>query len=169
MTHRTTVLAFLGLCTILISSTAWSGRIVYPWNATTAIVKAGENFTVFYHADKGESVESVELRGPYNSVILPSVDAKTGHWIYDEASRKTYNTRLSVRVPSTTPEERYDLVLHTSVGEALSRSAVKVIRTYRRDYTVFHISDTHICEESNRAPDGISAKMRRLSAPTAQR
>jgi len=76
-------------------STAWAGKVVYPWRATTAIVKAGETFEVWYVASSGQTVNSVELKGPYNTV-LASRSVATGTWKYDHESGKTYNQKITV-------------------------------------------------------------------------
>jgi len=64
MTFRDTIIYFIFLLMIGLSTGAWCGQIIYPWNATTAIVKAGENFTIWYDADIDEAIESIALRGP---------------------------------------------------------------------------------------------------------
>lgn len=123
------------------------GRIIYPWNAATAIVKAGDDFTVWFVADAAQKVTSAQLRGPYNSVSIPSVEIQTGSWVYDKISGNTYNTRVTVPVPANAPADRYDLMLNTSAGQVISRSAVKVIAEYKKKYKVFHISDSHIGQQ----------------------
>ena len=130
----------------MIRSAGFRGKIIYPWNATTAIVKAGEKFTVWFDAHAGQNVTNAVLRGPYNSVFIPKVTEQTGSWVYDEVSGNTYNTRITVPVPAGTPEERYDLVLNTSAGQVISQSSVKVVKKYKKDYTIFHISDTHMAQ-----------------------
>ena len=37
-------------------NTGFGANIVYPWKATTAIVKVGESFTIWYHADSKEKI-----------------------------------------------------------------------------------------------------------------
>jgi len=145
-------------------SVGFCAQIVYPWNATCAIVKAGDSFVVCFDGDAGQTVSSVTLRGPYNRVVITKVTCESGAWTYDAVTGAGYNTRISVSVPSTTPEERYDLILNTSTGKELSLSAVKVVKALRTDYTLFHISDTHICDESLRPSDGAPARLRLLSA-----
>lgn len=136
------------VCLVLVVSriTGECGQIVYPWNATTAIVKAGDSFDVWFDADDHQTVASVVLRGPYNTVLIPEIARQTGAWTYDSVSGNTYDTRITVSVPSDAPAERYDLVLHTSDGEEVSRRAVKVVREYPAEYTIFHLSDTHMCQ-----------------------
>jgi len=163
-TYRKAKIILIFLLLVSLSNRGWCGKIIYPWNATTAIVKAGEVFTVWFDAEEGENIESILLRGPYNSVSIPSDVQETGSWIYDEESGFSYNTRISVSVPSTTPMERYDLVLNTTSGEQVSQSSVKVIREYQSEYAIFHISDTHICDESYRKEDGVPRRLDWLSA-----
>jgi hypothetical protein len=58
-------LAFLiFLFVIALSITGWCGKIIYPWNATTAIVKAGESFDVWLDTDEGQSVSSMTTQTP---------------------------------------------------------------------------------------------------------
>ena len=139
MRFNKTKSAFIFLLLISFCSPGFGGKIIYPWNATTAIVKTGESFTVWFDADAGQTVTSVVLRGPYNSVPIPSVTSETGSWTYDDVSGAAYDTRISVSIPSAAPAERYDLVLNTSAGQEVSQSAVKVIKEYKTDYTIFHI------------------------------
>ncbi len=123
---------------------AAAGTIVYPWNAVTSIVKAGESFEVWFDAEPGQTVQAAVLRGPYNTVHISPIIAQTGSWTYDPVSENTYNTRLTVTVPPGVPADRYDLVVHTSHGQALSARAVKVIKEYKTTYKIFHISDSHL-------------------------
>ena len=146
------------------SHSGWCSKIVYPWNATTALVKVGENFTIWYHATSKEKIKSIELKGPYNTVLIQSFKTKKGSWIYDEASGATYNRKISVTIPSDAPLERYDLIVRTSKGNEVSLKSVKVIRAYKTEYSIFHISDTHIADESVRAANGVPKRLPYLSA-----
>ncbi len=49
-THITLVIIFL----IFFGGDCFAGKIVYPWRATTSIVKSGENFEVWLNADAGQ-------------------------------------------------------------------------------------------------------------------
>jgi hypothetical protein len=151
-------------CLLVISfcSVGFCGKIIYPWNATTAIVKAGENFTVWFDADAGQTVTSVVLRGPYNSINIPSVTKKTGSWTYDEISGNTYNTQITFSVPANTPEDRYDILLNTTCGQNVSESAVRVVKDFKTNYTIFHISDTHLCQGTN--INGLPERLFKISA-----
>ncbi len=125
-------------------ATSSFGKIIYPFNATTAIVKAGESFEVWFDADPGQIVNSVGLHGPYNTVSTSMGTPVTGSWVYDTVSGNTYDTQVTVTVPSTAPADRYDVILNTSYGQAISRRAVKVIKEYETDYSILHISDSHL-------------------------
>jgi predicted phosphodiesterase len=125
-----------------VSGTGWCAKIAYPWRATTAIVKAGESFDVWFVADIGQTVSSVQLKGPYSTVNVTKSEVN-GSWVYDNISGNTYNKRITVTVPSNTPEDRYDLVLKTSTGDVTSQAAVKVIKQVRSSYYIMHISDVH--------------------------
>lgn len=153
----------LGVFILSFGSSGWCGKIVYPWNAATAIVKAGENFTVWFDADADQLVTSAELKGPYNTVIIPSAACQTGRWQYDDRSMAVYDTRITLSVPAAAPEERYDLVLNTSTGPEVSPKAVKVIKSYKMHYGIFHISDVHLCR-SGEVSDNVPAEMKNFSA-----
>lgn len=127
---------------IFLSATAFCGKIVYPWRATTAIVKSGKSFEVWFDADAGQTVSSAQLKGLYNVVVTP-VKIETGTWIYDVTSQNTYNTKITVKVPKSTPADRYDIVLNTSTGMVKSPAGVKVIKKYKSSYYILHFSDIH--------------------------
>jgi hypothetical protein len=118
------------------------GHIVYPWRATTSIVKSGDSFEVWFDADAGQSIVSARLQARHNVVSTP-ITIHTGRWEYDATSHNTYNTRITVAVPRTAPAERYDIVLRTSSGIVTSPAGVKVIKEYKSSYSILHISDIH--------------------------
>ena len=133
----------IALGIILLSSNClWAGNIINPWRTTTAIVKDGESFEVWFDADRGQTVKAVTLQGPYNTVtVAPKV--ATGSWVYDQTSSNAYNTRINIAVPAGVPADRYDLILHTSSGEVRSPRSVKVVRAFKPDYYILQLSDTH--------------------------
>lgn len=130
---------FLMIC---IHLTVFCGNIVFPWRAATAIVKAGESFEVWFNASEAETINSVILKGPYNT-LSPSAEIKTGRWVYDVTSQNTYNTKITVKVPKSAPADRYDIVLNTSTGMIESPAGVKVISKYKSSYYILHFSDIH--------------------------
>ena len=138
------------------TTVGWGAKIVYPWRATTAIVKSGETFEVWVNADKGETVNSVILQGPYNTLTTKK-NVETGNWIYDKISLNTYNTKITVTVPVSAPADRYDIVLNTSGGQEVSSAAVKVIKEYKTSYYILHFSDIHAFQE------GYNTTLERLS------
>ena len=152
------MIKYVAILFLLISFniTAFCGKIVYPWRAATAIVKSGESFDVWFNADAGQTVSSAQLRGPYNVVATP-VKIKTGTWIYDVISQNTYNTKITVKVPKSTPADRYDIVLNTSFGMVESPAGVKVIKEYKSSYYILHFSDIHAFQ------NGYETTMDRLS------
>lgn len=123
--------------------TAQSARIVRPWRSTTAIVKAGENFEVWFDADADQVISNMELMGPYNTVV-PTFSIETGDWEYDQLSGNRFDTKIVVTVPVGTPADRYDLVLKTSAGDVRSPGGVKVVTEYKEQYYIMHISDGHL-------------------------
>lgn len=124
------------------SATGWCSKIVYPWRASNAIVKAGETFEVWFDADEGQTINEVQLSGPYNAVQT-TINVETGSWVYDEWSGNEYDTKITVTVPADAPEERYDLIVKTSSGDNTSLAAVKVVKKYKDIFYVLHISDAH--------------------------
>lgn len=125
------------------STTAWCGNIVYPWRSTTAIVKSGETFEVWFNADADQSVNSIKLKGPYHTVSVTMSIVK-GNWVYDPLSGNTYNQKITVTVPASAPADRYDLVLNTSAGDVTSFGGVKVVTKYKDEYYIMHTSDGHL-------------------------
>lgn len=125
-----------------------TGQIVYPWRSTTAIVEAGECFDVWFDADAGQTVSSVQLQSAYKTV---SVDKRVacGNWVYDQMSGNEYNTRITVTVPPATPADRYNLLLKTSAGDAVSYGAVKVVADCKAEYYIMHISDGHLYQNGH--------------------
>lgn len=138
-TIRLLVLIFV----IFFSINSWGQKIVYPWRSTTAIVKAGETFEVWFNADAGQTINEISLRGPFNVVSTTIEDTKTDTWIYDNWSENTCNRRITVRVPADSSMDRYDLILKTSTGDEISLAAVKVIKEYKSSYYIMHFSDVH--------------------------
>lgn len=154
------IFSFFNLHSLSASSDTTAGRIIYPYNATTAIVKAGENFDVWFHSNPGQVVNSIILKSPYIKVSIPagSITTTSGNWQYDSVSGNTYNTKVKVSVPLGIPEDRYDLILNTSEGEVISNSAVKVIREYKTHYKIFLIADSHLGHRgSEQVPNKLSA------------
>ena len=137
--NRLLSILFLLLC---FSTIAFSGNIIYPWRATTAIVKSGESFEVWLNADKGQTVSSVQLVGSYNTVDA-TCKIKKGSWEYDITSENTFNTKITVFIPKKCPADRYDIVLLTSSGLVSSPAGVKVIKNYKSSYYILHFSDAH--------------------------
>lgn len=121
---------------------ASAGNIVYPWRSTTAIVKSGQTFEVWFNASTGQTVNSIQLKGPYN-VVKVSMSIANGNWTHDPLSGNTYNRKITVKVPSTAPADRYDLILNTSTGVETSYGGVKVIKDYKSNYYIMHWSDSH--------------------------
>jgi len=153
----------IGLVFMLgLSSTAWCGKIVRPWRATTEIVKAGESFEAWYNADTGQTVNSVELQGPYSTVVPTMATPVTGSWVYDHESGNTYNRKITITVPLGSPADRYDLVLKTSSGNEISVAAVKVIKEYKSNYYIVHMSDAHRWQKESMYP--VETTLRKVSA-----
>ena len=137
----------LSFC-LLLSLVTWCANIVYPWRATTAIVKSGDSFEVWLNADQGQTINSVQLIGPYSTVDA-SFKIKKGSWVYDVTSENTYNINITVKVPANCPADRYDIVLNTSSGFVSSPSGVKVIKNYKSSFYILHFSDAHAFQKGS--------------------
>ncbi len=127
---------------------AHSAKIIRPWRSTTAIVKAGENFEVWFDADADQVISDIELVGPYNTVV-PTFSIESGDWEYDQLSGNRYDTKITVTVPAEAPADRYDLVLKTSSGDVRSPGGVKVVTEYKEQYYIMHMSDGHLYQHGH--------------------
>ncbi|NDP28603.1 MAG: hypothetical protein GZ087_14440 [Flavobacterium sp.] len=125
---------------------SWCQNIVYPWRATTAIAKNAETFEVWFNASNGQTINDIQLRGPYNS-IKTKFSIQSGNWIYDVTSLNTYNTKIKVTVPKAAPADRYDIVINTTTGPETSLAAVKIIKDFKEEYYILHFSDIHAFQE----------------------
>lgn len=124
-------------------NTGWGGQVVYPWRATTAIAKAGRTFEVWFKADPGQEVTAARLESLYKTVAADIRNTSKTTWTYDRQSGETCNRKITVAVPANTPADRYTLVLGTSRGDEKSPGAVKVVKEYKAEYHIMHISDIH--------------------------
>lgn len=131
----------LSLCLSLIS---FSANIVYPWRATTAIVKSGDSFEIWFNADANQTVNSVQFKSEFLTITGTNQNITSGSWVYDPVSGNTYNRKISIKVPETTPTDRYDLILNTTTGQVNSFGGVKVVKEFKTEYYVTHISDGHL-------------------------
>lgn len=124
-------------------STGWAGQIVYPWRATTAIVKPGQTFEVWFKTDPGQDVTAARLESPYKKLATEIKAISKTSWVYDKQSGNTCDRKVTVTVPANAPADRYTLVLITSRGDETSPGAVKVVREFKAEYHIMHISDVH--------------------------
>lgn len=143
-----------------------SANIVYPWRSTTAIVLAGDSFEVWFNADDGQTVAAVQLTGPYHSVNC-SFTITPGDWEYDSLSGNRYNTKIMVNVPADAPADRYDLVLKTTTDDVISYGGVKVLKEYKQDYYIMHMSDGHRAINGVRTPPDNNDRFRPFKPPVS--
>jgi hypothetical protein len=133
---------------VFLASSGLCAKIVYPWSATTAVVVSGSTFEVWFKADAGQKVNSITLKGPYNTADAVIDSTSTATWTYDVWSGNTCNQKIRVKVPANTPADKYDLVLNTSTGTVVSEKSVKVIKAYKSSFYIMHISDAHRWEST---------------------
>jgi hypothetical protein len=129
---------------ISFTSIAFSANIVYPWRATTAIIKSGDSFEIWFNADANQSVNSVQFKSEFLTITGTNQTITSGNWVYDPITGNSYNQKISINVPSNTPTDRYDLILNTSSGNIISQGGVKVVKEFKSEYYVTHISDGHL-------------------------
>ncbi len=137
---RLSILCFC-LCLCLFT---WSANIVYPWRATTAIVKSGDSFEIWFNADANQTVNSIQFKSEFLTIAGANQIITNGSWTFDPVSGNKYNQKISVKLPENTPSDRYDLILNTSTGNVISYGGVKVVKEFKTEYYVTHISDGHL-------------------------
>lgn len=129
---------------ISFSTIAFCGNIVYPWRATTAIVKSGDSFEIWFNADANQTLNLVQFKSEFLTITGADMVITTGSWTFDPVSGNKYNQKISIKVPISTPADRYDLVLNTTKGNVISYGGVKVVKEFKTEYYVTHISDGHL-------------------------
>ena len=131
----------LSLCMSLIT---FAANIVYPWRATTAIVKSGDSFEIWFNADANQTVNTINFKSEFFEISGTDMNVTTGNWVFDPISGNKYNQKISIKVPENTPSDRYDLVINTSLGIVTSYGGVKVVKEFKNEYYITHISDGHL-------------------------
>lgn len=130
------------LYSILLSS--FSANIVYPWRATTAIVKSGDSFEIWFNADANQSVSAIQFKSEFLTIAGTDMTITNGSWTFDPVSGNKYNQKISIKVPVNTPADRYDLILNTNLGNVISHGGVKVVTEFKSEYYLVHYSDPHL-------------------------
>ena len=121
-----------------------AGRIIYPWNACTSLKTAGDSLEIWYAGEAGETIRQVLLQGPYNADTLEIGSVTEGEFVYDAHLDSVYKFNIRCLIPADLPMDLYDVKLITSVGTVTSRSALKVIKSYKGRYQFAHITDAHV-------------------------
>jgi hypothetical protein len=135
---------FLSVLFLSFSFIAFAANIVYPWRATTAIVKSGDSFEIWFNADANQTVNSIQFKSEFLTIAGANQIIINGNWTFDPVSGNKYNQKISVKLPENTPADRYDLILNTSTGNVISYGGVKVVKEFKTEYYVTHISDGHL-------------------------
>jgi len=143
MKRNSSLILCLSLC-LSLSLHTFSANIVYPWRATTAIVKSGDSFEIWFNANVNQTVNSVQFKSEFLTITGENQNVTNGNWTYDPVSGNTYNQKISIKVPVNTPADRYDLLLNTSSGLITSYGGVKVVKEFKNEYYVTQVSDGHI-------------------------
>ena len=142
---RRAMLVALVLCALCLPVAA--ATIVHPGRAAPAIVQAGDAFVLLLKIAPGEKVVGVALTGPHNSVAATIDDSVAGEYVYDATAKASCNLRAGASVPADCPEELYDLTVRTDKREAVAARAVKVVKAFRKRYTLVHVTDAHITKD----------------------
>lgn len=138
----------------------FAGNIVYPWRAVSTFVKSGESFHILYNNVSSLPIDSVILVGPFNKVTLNIDSVNIGRFKYDTYTQYDVNNEIWVNVPEFTPEELYDLQIHSGGQVHLSPKSVKVVIQYNQTHSFIHISDLHISRQwVGTAEDGYAKEL----------
>jgi len=138
-------------------------NIVYPWRAVPAIVKAGDSFEVLYNNINSCRIDSAVLAGPYNRVSLSIDSVSTGRFEYDTFTKNDVNNKIWVHVPVDTPEELYDLFIHSNGEVHKSAKSVKIVQQFSASHCFIHFSDPHVSRQwEGTAEDGYAKELELL-------
>ena len=129
---------------LFLSLITFSANIVYPWRATTAIVKSGESFEIWFNADVNQTFSSVQFKSEFLTINGTDLSVLSGSWTFDPVSGNKYNQKITIKVPENTPADRYDLLINTNSGVVTSYGGLKVVKEFKQEYYVTHISDGHL-------------------------
>ena len=124
-----------------------AGNIVYPWNATTAIVEWEDNLTILFDNIYFQMIDSIELVGPFNRLSLSADSVEIGKFEFDNYTKSSVNNRILVKIPKSTPQELYDLFVHCGGEVSSSPKSVKVVKQLNRIHSFIHISDLHMTRQ----------------------
>ncbi len=142
-TSQISILTFVFCFTIF--QTAFSqNKIIFPWRAAPHIVKQGNTFELLLKHDGSVPIDSVILNGPYTRAVCEITSSTAGNFVYDQFTQEAANLKIRVAVPDGTPEDMYDLFVYAGDQESVSKRSLKVVRTFKPEYTLLHISDTHV-------------------------
>jgi hypothetical protein len=86
----------------------------------------------------------VQFKSEFLTITGTNQNITSGNWVYDPVSGNTYNQKIAIKVPETTPADRYDLILNTSSGQVSSFGGVKVVKEFKPEYYVVQMSDGHL-------------------------
>ncbi len=136
----------------------FAGNIVYPWRATTAIVKNETHFNILFQNTKSLPIDSVCIVSRFYSEKLKIDAVETGRFEYDHYTNRTVNNRLSVSISVRAPEELYDLYVHCGGEVHRSPKSVKVVKDFNRSHSFIHISDLHMTRQWEGLPEDGYAK-----------
>lgn len=139
-------------------------EIIYPLFATPAIKQKGKTLTVKVDSKGAEAgAWNVKLKQTNHSSLtkeydLPVQKAEAGD-SYWKKSSSIYN--VTVQIPDSVPEKLYDLeVSFTGNGKRITDEqphSVKVVDTFKKDFTFLHLTDTHVGSPRNLGdPDNVS-------------
>ena len=142
-TSQISILTFI--CCFTIFQPAFSqNKIIFPWRAAPHIVKQGYTFELLLKHDGSVPIDSVLLNGPYSRAVCEITSSTAGNFVYDQFTQEAANLKVRVAVPDGTPEDMYDLFVYAGDQVSVSKRSLKVVRTFKPQYTLLHISDTHV-------------------------
>ncbi len=108
-----------------------------PNNGLPAITTAGEHFTALLREEAALSLRSSDGERVPVAITSEPVAARHGY------------LEVTCKVPNDTPPGGYELVADTGGKPDINKRAVFVLKQWPEEYTVAHVTDTHIGSDRN--------------------
>jgi len=124
--------------------------VIRPGRGKTVFVRPGEEFNIFFRGKGAEGkindndadiIESAALFTDYLHIPLKIVDVKVNRELY------TYEHLARVKIPRSLPEDLYDLVVGLKHGQAFSPQAVRIYKTFPRNFYIVTFGHTNTWDQ----------------------
>jgi predicted MPP superfamily phosphohydrolase len=139
------------------------GDIIYPYRAAPIATKSGSAFQILYQNRNSNTIDSVVLKAKYWKVKLKIDSVQKGHFEYDNFTQQFVNQKIWVSVPTSGPEDMYDLIIYKQGQVQISKRSVKLVKAFPTVQRIIHISDTHVSRNWKGSPtDGYAEELELL-------